>query len=70
MKDLLARLVIPGILLLVTVTAAGAALRGWFLPSDLRKPVSIREGSATGGRTAYWLGTGRSHYGGGYRGGK
>lgn len=72
MRQLLPKFLVPAILVAATVTAYGASFRGWFLPSALSKPVSIREGSArTGARAAglYFLG-GRSHYGGGYRGGK
>lgn len=72
MRALLPKLVVPVVLVVATVTAYGACFRGWFLPSPLSKPVSIREGSTrTGARAAglYFLG-GRSHYGGGYRGGK
>lgn len=72
MKNLLGKLIVGGLLLLATVVAYGAAFQGWFLPSQLTKPVSLRDGSAkaqTRGYGLYFLG-GRSHYGGGYRGGK
>ncbi len=72
MKAILTKLLVPLVLVVSTVTAYGACFRGWFLPSPLDKAVSIREGSArtgTGARYLYFLG-GRSHFGGGYRGGK
>ncbi|MBI4964506.1 MAG: hypothetical protein HY913_14605 [Desulfomonile tiedjei] len=72
MKNFLAKLLVAGFLLAVTVTAYEAAFHGWFLPSQLDKPVSLRDGSTraqTRGYGVYFLG-GRSHYGGGYRGGK
>lgn len=71
MKGLIAKVVTVSFLLTCTVTAYGACFYGWFLPEPLKKPVSLREGSAKShhGYGLYWLGT-RSHYGGGYRGGK
>jgi len=62
-----------GLLAAATVVAYGASFHGWLLPADLKKPVSIREGSQRPGghaRPLYFLGGGRTHYGGGYRGGK
>jgi hypothetical protein len=56
----------------LTVVAYGGAFRGWFLPEPLEKPVSLREGSVRTGSTGhrlFFIG-GRSHAGGGYRGGK
>jgi len=72
LKNLLAKILIAGFLGIVTVTAYGAAFHGWFLPRQLDKPVSLRDGSTKAharGYGVYFLG-GRSHYGGGYRGGK
>jgi hypothetical protein len=72
LKNLLARILVAGFLITVTVVAYGAAFHGWFLPSRLDKPVSLRDGSPKAqarGYGLYFLGR-RSHYGGGYRGGK
>ncbi len=73
MKGLFAKMLAGGVLLGMTVVAYGAAFHGWFLPEPLNKPVSLRDGSPraqTHGRAFYFIGAGRSHYGGGYRGGK
>jgi len=72
LKNLLAKILVAGFLVVVTVTAYGAAFNGWFLPRQLDKPISLRDGSTraqTRGYGFFFLG-GRSHYGGGYRGGK
>jgi len=72
LKNLIGKLIFGGLLLAATVTAYGAAFHGWFLPDQLEKPVSLRDGSAKAharGYGLYFLGA-RSHYGGGYRGGK
>lgn len=66
------KLAVVGVLSLATVTAVGGAFRGWFLPDTLEKPVSLRDGSPkarSSGLLPYFI-MGRSHYGGGYRGGK
>jgi hypothetical protein len=66
------RLIVIGLLAAATMIAYGGSFYGWLLPADLKKPVSIREGSqrpGSHGRPLYFLG-GRTHYGGGYRGGK
>jgi len=71
MKGLAAKLIIVAILVAVTVTAYGGAFYGWFLPKPLEKPVSLRDESVrarTAGHGFYFLG--RTHAGGGYRGGK
>jgi hypothetical protein len=70
-KGLIPKIVTVSLLLACTVTAYGGCFYGWFLPEPLKKPVSLREGSAHSprGYGLYWLGA-RSHYGGGYRGGK
>lgn len=71
MKSWLPAIMVSVLLLTATVAAFGGSFYGWFLPKPLKQPVSLREGSAsTGGhgRSLYWLG--RTHYGGGYRGGK
>jgi hypothetical protein len=71
MKGLVAKLIIVAILAAVTVTAYGGAFYGWFLPKPLEKPVSLRDESVrtrTAGHGIYFLG--RTHAGGGYRGGK
>lgn len=51
-----------------------ASAQGWGLPGLLEEPVSIRQQSAArrsgGGPMFLYFGTGRSHYGGGFRGGK
>jgi hypothetical protein len=69
-KGLLIKIVVGTLLLSSTVVAYGASFHGWFLPGDLKKPVSLREGSTrhSGAGFAYFLG--RTHAGGGYRGGK
>ena len=71
MKQIIPKILAASVLLCCTITAYGACFNGWFLPEPLKKPVSLREGSAktTRGLGLYWLGL-RSHYGGGYRGGK
>lgn len=72
MKAIISKLILTGLLGSLTLLAYGAGFHGWFLPSELKKPVSLREGSQTGrahSRGFYFIG-GRSHYGGGYRGGK
>jgi hypothetical protein len=71
MKRFAGTLIIVAILGAVTVTAYGGAFYGWFLPKPLEKPVSIRDESVrtrTAGHGIYFLG--RTHAGGGYRGGK
>jgi hypothetical protein len=71
MKGLFVKAIIVGILSLGTVMAFGGSFRGWYLPEQLEKPVSLRDGSTKPGARAlgyYFLG--RSHLGGGYRGGK
>ncbi len=70
MKGFGPKLIIIGILAILTVSAYGGAFHGWFLPKPLEKPVSLRDGSVrarTTGHGFYFLG--RSHAGGGYRGG-
>jgi hypothetical protein len=72
-KGLLAKVIVGGLLLGLTIVAYGACFHGWFLPAPLNKPVSLREGSTRGrthGLAYYFIGRGRGHYGGGYRGGK
>jgi len=56
----------------LTVTAYGGCFYGWFLPRPLSQSVSLRDGSTKRGpgMYGYFLGTGRSHYGGGFHGGK
>jgi len=70
-KGLIAKVMVIGLLLSLTVVAYGGCFKGWFLPKPLASPVSLRDGSArgTGGRSLFFVG-GRSHYGGGYHGGK
>lgn len=71
MKRFAGTLIIVAILGAVTATAYGGAFYGWFLPKPLEKPVSIRDESVrtrTAGHGIYFLG--RTHAGGGYRGGK
>ena len=70
MKALVAKFIIIAVLVGVTITAYGGAFHGWFLPKPLEKPVSLRDESVrarTTGHGFYFLG--RSHAGGGYRGG-
>ncbi len=60
---------------LLTVGSGGALMAstaGWGLPGALEKPVNIREASRRRGRLGgpVFLYFGRTHYGGGYRGGK
>jgi hypothetical protein len=72
LKGLISKLLVMSFLTGLTIVAYGACFKGWFLPAELQKPVSLREGSQgprAAGRGFYFLG-GRSHYGGGYRGGK
>jgi hypothetical protein len=71
-KRIIPRLVVSALLAGLTVVAYGGAFHGWFLPKPFEKPVSLREGSTrtgSGARGLFFIG-GRSHYGGGYRGGK
>lgn len=58
----------------ITGTAYLASAQGWGLPGMLEKPVSIRQASTNTSRSGrgpmfLYFGT-RSHYGGGFRGGK
>lgn len=69
MKGLITKVMVTGILLSLTVVAYGGCFKGWFLPKPLTSPVSLRDGSVKGGRALYFVG-GRTHYGGGYHGGK
>lgn len=69
-KGLITKVLIVGMLLASTVTAYGACFYGWFLPKPLEKPVSIREGSTGHGTGHGYYFIGRTHSGGGYRGGK
>lgn len=69
MKGLITKTIVAGILTTLTVVAYGGSFKGWFLPKPLASPVSLRDGSVKGGRAAYFTGS-RSHYGGGYHGGK
>lgn len=68
-----------GFLIVMTVLTGGtfgafvASAAGWGLPGMLEQPVSIREASVRrrgGGHGPIFFFAGRSHYGGGYRGGK
>ena len=58
------------LLALGTVGAWMGSAYGWGLDSPEDQPVSIRQDSAHGPRMLYFIGTGRHHAGGGYRGGK
>ncbi|MFH0822515.1 MAG: hypothetical protein V2B18_07165 [Pseudomonadota bacterium] len=71
MKYLIAKILMTLLLAAITAAAYGGAVYGWFLPRALDKPISLRDGSAGGrsGGHAFFF-TGRSHYGGGYSGGK
>jgi hypothetical protein len=71
MKAWLVIAVVAGVLTASTVAAVGGGFYGWFLPDPLEKPVSLRDGSsrARGTGLGYYF-IGRSHYGGGFRGGK
>jgi hypothetical protein len=72
-KGIVAKVLAGGFLLVMTIMAYGAGFHGWFLPEPLKKPVSLRDGSTrarTHGLGFYFIGAGRGHYGGGYRGGK
>jgi len=71
-RSIIPKLVVTAVLAGITVVAYGGAFHGWFLPKPLEKPISLREGSArvgSGGHGFFFMG-GRSHSGGGYRGGK
>jgi len=68
-------IIIAAIFVFVTGGAFLASAAGWGLPSQLDKPVSIREGSVgerrhAGGHTFLYFGSSRSHAGGGFHGGK
>ncbi len=72
MKGLIPKVILVSVLLVATVVTYGASFHGWFLPKPLNQPVSLRDGSArakTTGHGFFFIG-GRSHAGGGYRGGK
>ena len=72
MAGWIAKILIICVLVGTTIGAYGGALYGWFLPKALDKPVSLRDGSPrarTHGYGFYFIG-GRTHTGGGYRGGK
>lgn len=72
------KVIFAGLLALGTVGAWTGSALGWGLTGMMNKPVSIRQESAQrgsrsgrGGLYLLYFGTmGRSHYGGGYRGGK
>ena len=71
MTGLIPKIFIIGLLGWVTWMAYGGAFHGRYLPEPLKKPVSLRDGSQrarTHGTGFYFIG--RTHYGGGYRGGK
>jgi hypothetical protein len=70
-QNLITKVIATGFLVTLTVVAYGGCFKGWFLPKPLASPVSLRDGSTRGthGRALYFIG-GRSHYGGGYSGGK
>jgi hypothetical protein len=68
-----------GFLIVITIFAAStfgalvASAAGWGLPGLLEEPVNVREASVRrrsglGGPIFFY--SGRTHYGGGYRGGK
>jgi len=71
LKGIIAKILVVGLLGSATALAFGGSFKGWYLPEPLKKPVSLREGSQRTGvhPLAYYF-LGRSHYGGGYRGGK
>ncbi|HTY21767.1 MAG TPA: hypothetical protein VMC85_01455 [Desulfomonilaceae bacterium] len=72
MKGLLPKILVISFLAAFTVGAYGGSFYGWFLPRPLDTPVSLRDGSVKARSTGhgfYFL-AGRSHAGGGYRGGK
>ena len=67
-------IIIAAVFLFITGGAMLASAAGWGLPTQLDKPVSIREGSIgaprhAGGRTFLYFDS-RSHAGGGFHGGK
>lgn len=69
------RLLFVGILTVGTLGAWMGSARGWGLPRLMKEPVSIRQESVQGSghrgpRFIYFGGMGRSHHGGGFRGGK
>ncbi len=71
MKALITRILIVGLLGWVTWIAYGGAFHGRYLAEPLKKSVSLRDGSQRArihGTGLYFIG--RSHFGGGYRGGK
>lgn len=67
MKGIIAKVLVISFLTTMTVVAVGGCFLGWFLPESLKKPVSLRDGSARA-RGMYFVG--RTHYGGGYGAGK
>jgi len=64
------KILIIGVLAVSTIGAYGGAFYGWFLPKALDTPVSLRDGSPRPGTHGRYFTGGRSHVGGGYRGGK
>jgi len=67
MKGLIPKILVISLLATLTIAAVGGCFYGWFLPEPLKKPVSLRDGSARA-RGMYFVG--RTHYGGGFGAGK
>jgi hypothetical protein len=68
---MISKILAIAVLAVVTMGAYGGCFYGWFLPKPLDKPISLRDGSqrpGAHGHGIYFLG--RTHYGGGYGGGK
>jgi len=68
MKAFIAKVLVISVLGVLTIVGVGGAFYGWFLPEPLKKPVSLRDGSARARGGMYFAG--RTHYGGGFGAGK
>ncbi|MCA1960644.1 MAG: hypothetical protein LDL33_07600 [Desulfomonile sp.] len=68
MKSVIPKILMISILAVMTIAAIGGCFYGWFLPEPLKKPVSLRDGSARARGGMYFVG--RTHYGGGFGAGK
>ena len=67
---MLAKVIITSVLLSFTVAGVGGAFYGWFVPKGMKQPVSLRDESGRSTTHFWYLGSGRTHTGGGPSAGK
>jgi hypothetical protein len=67
---MIAKIIITSVLLSFTVVGVGGAFYGWFVPKAMKQPVSMRDGSGRNTSHFWYMGSGRTHTGGGPLGGK